>query len=44
MGGRSNITHSEQLWAEIGYHDNLEALVSALAAKAGVEVVNPTAN
>jgi hypothetical protein len=44
MGGRSNITHSEQLWAEIGYHDNLEAIVNALAAKAGVEVVNPTAN
>ena len=44
MGGRSNITHTEQLWAEIGFHDGLESLVNALAAKAGVEIVDPTAN
>jgi len=44
MGGRSNITHTEQIWVEIGRHDNIEALISALAVKAGVDIVQPTAN
>jgi hypothetical protein len=44
MGGRSNITHTEQIWVEIGYQDSLESLVNALAAKAGVDIVQPTAN
>lgn len=43
-GGRSDITHTEQVFVEFGYHDAIEALVNALAVKAGVETVNPTAN
>ena len=43
-GGRSDITHNEQIFVEFGYHDAIEALVNALAVKAGVETVNPTAN
>lgn len=44
MGGRSNITHTEQIWVEIGYHDAIEALINGLSAKANVEIVQPTAN
>lgn len=44
MGGRSNITHTEQIWVEIGRHDNVESLINSLAAKAGVTIVQPTAN
>jgi hypothetical protein len=44
MGGRSNITHTEQIWVEIGRHDAIENLINGLAAKANVEIVQPTAN
>ncbi len=44
MGGRSNITHTEQVWVEFGKHDNIQAVINALAAKAGVEITDPTAN
>lgn len=44
MGGRSNITHTEQIWVEIGRHDGIQAVVNALASKAGVDIVDPTAN
>jgi hypothetical protein len=44
MGGNSNINHTEQIFVEFGYHDAIEAVVNALAVKAGVETVNPTAN
>jgi len=44
MGGRSNITHTEQIWVEIGRHDAVEALINALASKAGVDIVQPVAN
>ncbi|HSE99889.1 MAG TPA: hypothetical protein VLA48_03250 [Nitrososphaeraceae archaeon] len=44
MGGRSNITHTHQIWVELGYHDNVEGIVNALAAKANVDIVQPTAN
>ena len=43
-GGRSNITHAEKIVVELGYHDAVETLLNKLAAKAGVEIVNPTAN
>lgn len=44
MGGRSNITHTHQIWVELGYHDGIENLVNALASKANVDIVQPTAN
>lgn len=44
VGGRSNITHAEKIVVEFGYHDAIENLINKLAAKAGVETVNPTAN
>ena len=44
MGGRSNITHTEQIWVEIGRHDAIQNLINALASKAGVDIVDPTAN
>jgi len=44
VGGRSNITHEEKIVVEFGYHDAIETLISKLAAKAGVEIVDPTAN
>lgn len=44
VGGRSNITHEEKIVVEFGYHDAIETLINKLASKAGVEVVNPTAN
>lgn len=43
-GGRSGVGHSVMLVTEFGYHAALETLVNALAAKAGVDTVNPTAN
>lgn len=44
MGGRSNITHTHQIWVELGYQDSIELIVNALAAKANVDIVQPTAN
>jgi len=44
MGGRSNITHTEQIWVEIGRHDAIEAVINALSSKSGVDIVQPTAN
>jgi hypothetical protein len=44
IGGRSNITHTETIVVELGYHDAIETLINKLAAKAGVEVAVPTAN
>ena len=44
VGGRSNITHTEQIVVEFGYHDKVETLINKLATKAGVEVIAPTAN
>lgn len=44
VGGRSNITHTETIVVELGYHDAIETIINKLAAKAGVEVAVPTAN
>ncbi len=43
-GGRSSIGHSQMIVVEFGYHTALETALNALASKAGVEIVNPTAN
>lgn len=44
VGGRSQIGHAVTIVAEFGYHTAIEAALNKLAAKAGVSVVNPTAN
>ena len=44
VGGRSQIGHSVMLVTEFGYHNTLEQTLNALAARAGVDIVNPTAN
>jgi hypothetical protein len=43
-GGRSNITHEIPIVVEEGYHKEIEILVNKLAAKVGLDTVNPTAN
>lgn len=43
-GGRSNITHEIPIVVEEGYHAQIEELINKLAAKTGLETVNPTAN
>jgi len=43
-GGRSQIGHAITVIAEFGYHTAIESLLNKLAAKAGVDIVNPTAN
>ena len=43
-GGRSSIGHSQMIVVEFGYHTGLETVLNSLASKAGVEIVNPTAN
>jgi hypothetical protein len=44
MGSSSNMAHTEIIVVEFGYHDAIETLLNKLAAKAGVDGVNPTAN
>ena len=43
VGRSSDMGHTFLLFAELGYQDALETLLNKLAAKAGVEGVNPTA-
>jgi len=42
-GGRSNITHEVPIFVRLGYHTEIEEIVNKLAAKVGLETVNPTA-
>lgn len=42
-GGRSNITHCEQIVVEFGKEANIEDVLNKLAAKAGVAIVKATA-
>jgi hypothetical protein len=42
-GGRSNITKEYPIFVKVGYHTEIQEIVNKLAAKVGLELVNPLA-
>lgn len=42
-GGRSNITKEVPIFVKVGYHTEIQEIVNKLAAKVGLELVNPLA-
>lgn len=42
-GGRSNITKEIPIFVKVGYHTEIQDIVNKLAAKVGLELVNPLA-